>query len=256
MIRPLLAALVGAAAVLAVTVPVGADQPGPWRVCTSGDYPPYSAADGHAGYRGIDIDMVRDMAAAMRRPVRFVPTTWSSMAGDFASRRCDLAVGGVSDSPARRAYADFSLSYRRDGKTPIVRAADVGRYATIAQIDRPGVRVIVNRGGTNEQFARARFPHAALTVWPDNATVPDQIAAGRADVFVTDSVEGRYRTRQYPGLRVLHPGTPFDNFGKVFLLPKNDPLAAAEVDGWLAGELADGGIDRRFDRWIGPAATG
>ncbi|MEI4426655.1 transporter substrate-binding domain-containing protein, partial [Streptococcus agalactiae] len=76
--------------------------------------------------------------------------------------------------------------------------------------------------------------------WPDNLTIFGEIEQGRADVFVTDSVEGRYRIRQHPTLRVLHPDRPFDSFGKVFLLRKNDPLLSAEVNGWLATELATG----------------
>lgn len=253
--RVIAAATAGAAAVLTMIAPARAEDPAAMRVCTTGDYPPYSVTDGHGGYRGIDIDLVRDMAQLLGRQVRFVPTTWASMGGDFAAHPCDLAVGGISDAAARRAYADFSLTYGTDGKTPIVRAADAEKYATIEQIDQPQVRVIVNRGGTNEQFARAHFPHAQLTVWPDNVTIFDQITAGRADVFVTDSVEGRYRARQHPELRVLHPETPFDSFGKVFLLPKNDVPTALMVNSWLASQLATGGVDRRVAEWIGPHAT-
>ncbi|MCC3312885.1 transporter substrate-binding domain-containing protein [Nocardia africana] len=253
--RLIAAATAGAAAVLTMIAPARAEDPGAMRVCTTGDYPPYSVSDGHGGYRGIDIDLVRDMAQLLGRQVRFVPTSWASMGGDFAAHACDLAVGGISDAAARRAYADFSLSYGTDGKTPIVRAADAAKYATIEQIDQPQVRVIVNRGGTNEQFARAHFPHAQLTVWPDNVTIFDQITAGRADVFVTDSVEGRYRVRQHPDLRVLHPETPFDSFGKVFLIPKNDVPTALMVNSWLASQLATGGVDRRVAEWIGPHAT-
>ncbi len=253
--RVIAAATGAVAALLALVAPARAQAPDALRVCTTGDYPPYSVTDGQGGYRGIDIDLVRDMADALHRQVRFVPTSWSSMGADFGSRACDLAVGGISDSAARRSYADFSLSYGTDGKAPIVRAADGDRYATVAEIDQPQVRVIVNRGGTNEQFARAHFPHAQLTVWPDNVTIFDQISAGRADVFVTDSVEGRYRARQHPDLRVLHPEAPFDSFGKVFLVPKNDALTLLMVNGWLASRLATGDIDRRFDAWIGPHAT-
>lgn len=253
--RLIAAATAGAAAVLTMIAPARAEDPAALRVCTTGDYPPYSVTDGHGGYRGIDVDLVRDMAQLLGRPLRFVPTTWASMGSDFSAHACDLGVGGISDAAARRAYADFSLSYGTDGKTPIVRAADAGKYATIEQIDQPQVRVIVNRGGTNEQFARAHFPHAQLTVWPDNVTIFDQITAGRADVFVTDSVEGRYRVRQHPDLRVLHPETPFDSFGKVFLLPKNDVPTALTVNAWLASQLATGGVDRRVAEWIGPHAT-
>ncbi|MFJ1455142.1 transporter substrate-binding domain-containing protein [Nocardia sp. N2S4-5] len=241
-------------AVLTVAVPAGAEAPA-LRVCTTGDYPPYSVSDGRGGFRGVDIDLARGLADAVRRPIEFVPTTWASLKTDFQPLNCDIAAGGISDSPARRAFSDFSIAYGTDGKAPITRAADAAAYATIEQINRPEVRVIVNRGGTNEEFARKNFPDARLTLWPDNVTLFDEIAQGRADVFVTDSVEGRYRVRTHPDLTVLHPERPFDSFGKVFLLRKNDPLLAAEVNAWLAAQGATGGVDRLFADWIGPGAT-
>ncbi|WP_024805364.1 transporter substrate-binding domain-containing protein [Nocardia sp. BMG51109] len=255
-VRQVAAALAaGVISLLAVAVPANAEDPAALRVCTTGDYPPYSVSDGAGGFRGVDIDLARGLADVLRRPVQFVPTTWKSLPADFAALNCDLAVGGISDSPARRAFSDFSITYGTDGKTPITRTEDAGRFATIEQIDRPEVRVVVNRGGTNEQFARTNFPHAQVSLWPDNVTIFDEIAQGRADVFVTDSVEGRYRVRTHPGLTVLHPDRPFDSFGKVFLLRRDDPVSAAEVNGWLAAQLATGGVDRLLDTWIGPHAT-
>jgi len=256
-VRHVLAAVAaGVVSLVPVTVPAGAQAPdGALRVCTTGDYAPYSIADGHGGYRGIDIDLASGLGGLLHRPVEFVPTTWPTLAADFGAKNCDIAVGGISASASRRAFSDFSMDYGTDGKTPIVRAADTGKYATIDQINRPGVRVIVNPGGTNEQFARANFSAAQLIPWPDNTTIVDQIDKGRADVFVTDSVEGRYRVRQHPDLRVLHPDKTFDSSGKIFLLRKNDPLLAAEVNGWLGAQLATGGVNRLFDQWIGPNAT-
>ncbi|MFI5775761.1 transporter substrate-binding domain-containing protein [Nocardia sp. NPDC051570] len=256
LLRRFAAALAAAAfSLVTVAIPAHAQDAPELRVCTTGDYPPYSVTDGHGGYRGIDIDLARGLADVLHRPARFVPTTWTSMSSDFAALGCDLAAGGISDSPARRAFADFSLTYGTDGKAPITRTEDADKYATIDQINRPEVRVIVNRGGTNETFARTHFPNARLTLWPDNVTIFDQITQGNADVFVTDSVEGRYRTRLHSGLVVAHPDRPFDSFGKVFLLRKDDPLLAAELNAWLATQRATGGIDRLFADWIGPNAT-
>lgn len=254
---PVLAAVAaGVVSLVPVAVPAGAQAAdGALRVCTTGDYAPYSIADGHGGYRGIDIDLANGLGGLLHRPVEFVHTTWPTLATDFGAKDCDIAVGGVSGTASRLAFSDFSMNYGTDGKTPIVRAADADKYATIDQINRPGVRVVVNPGGTNEQFARAHFPAAHLIMWPDNTTIVDQVAKGGADVFVTDSVEGRYKVRQHPDLRVLHPDKPFDSSSKIFLLRKNDPLLAAEVNGWLGAQLATGGINGLFDQWIGPHAT-
>ncbi|MEU2031983.1 transporter substrate-binding domain-containing protein [Nocardia amamiensis] len=244
----------GCTALGAVAIPAAAqDTSNALRACTPGDYPPYSVADG--GYRGVDVDLARGFAATLGRPIEFVPVTWATLKTDFAERNCDIAVGGISDQPSRRAFADFSLTYGTDGKAPITRRSNGAAYSTIEEINRPGVRVIANRGGTNEEFARKNFPEAQLTVWPDNLTIFGEIEQGRADVFVTDAVEGRYRVRQHPDLQVLHPEAPFDSFGKVLLVRKNDAVLATALNAYLATQLATGEVDRLFDRWIGPNAS-
>ncbi|WP_406230248.1 transporter substrate-binding domain-containing protein [Nocardia sp. NBC_01009] len=254
------ALVAGWTAVAVVAIPATAQEPGrlpatdELRVCTPGDYPPYSVGDGAGGYVGIDIELIRGLADVLHRPIRFIPVTWATLATDFAPQQCDVAVGGISDLPARRGFSDFSISYGIDGKAPITRRASGADYATIAQINQPGVRVIANRGGTNEAFARKNFPDAQLTLWNDNLTLFDEIDQGRVDVFVTDSVEGRYRVRSHPGLQVLHPERPFDSFRKVFLLKQNDPVLATTVNAWLATQLATGAVDHSFARWIGDDA--
>ncbi|WP_330254290.1 transporter substrate-binding domain-containing protein [Nocardia sp. NBC_00565] len=228
---------------------VTVQQSGVLRVCTTGDYPPYTLREDDA-YRGVDITLASDLAATLHVVPQWIPTTWSTLTDDFLAQ-CDIAVGGISDTTARRQVADFSIPTSIDGKTPVTRRADADTYATIDQINRPEVRVIVNRGGTNEAFARTNFPEAQLTIWPDNLTIYDQLEQHRADVFVTDSVEGRYRQRTHPTLQVLHPDTPFDSAAKAYLLPKGDVLFNTVVNTWLESAIRSGRADQLLADWIG-----
>ena len=84
-------------------------------------------------------------------------------------------------TPERRHVAFFSRTYHEGGKTPIARCADRDRLDTLAEIDSPDVRVIVNPGGTNERYAREHLRAAAVRLHSDNRSVFEEIAAGRAD---------------------------------------------------------------------------
>ncbi len=83
----------------------------------------------------------------------------------------------------------------REGKTPIARCADKGKYETLAEIDKPGTRVIINPGGTNERFARAHVRNAEIRVFDDNTKIFDEIAKGDADLMMTDASETRYQQK-------------------------------------------------------------
>ena len=126
-----------------------------------------------------------------------------------------------------------------DGKRPVVRCADKDRYPTLASIDQPGVRVVVNPGGSNEAFARANLSHAALTVFPDNKTIANEIVAGREDVMVTDGVEVDHDAMVHPELCAAVVAAPFTHFQNAFLL-QPDPAFEQAVDGFLEGELTSG----------------
>jgi chorismate mutase-like protein len=149
------------------------------RVGSPGDYKPFTYRSGPTGaFIGLDIALASDLAKSLGVRLQVVPTPWASLMRDLADDRFDVAIGGVSVSLQRQKKAWFSIPYLRDGKTLIARCEDAARYASLADIDRPEVRLIVNPGGTNERFARANAPHAKLTVHADNVTIFDRIVAG------------------------------------------------------------------------------
>ena len=192
------------------------------RVGTTGDYRPFTARDkANGGYSGFDIDMAKALGDALGVEVAFAPTTWPTLAHDLQSGAFDIAMGGVSISLDRRKIGYFSDPYLRDGKTPIARCADQAKFQTLDEIDRPGVRVIVNPGGTNERFDRAHLREATIVVEPDNTAIFDTLAAGGADVMITDASESRLQQKLHPGtLCAIHPEEPFDSSEKAYWIDR------------------------------------
>jgi cyclohexadienyl dehydratase len=220
------------------------------RVGTSGDYAPFSLERGGA-LGGTDIALVRRFARTQRLAVRFVRTSWSTLVQDLQQGAFDLAVGGISVTAERRARAAFSVPYHHGGKTAIA-ACQGPRLASLAEIDRPSVRVIVNPGGTNEAFARSRLHSASLRVFPDNRLIFQEIVSGRADVMITDDIEVAVQTRRH---RELCRTTPelFTESDKAWLVPAESDLRQA-VDAWLAPQVASGAVAQTLSRAIEAAS--
>lgn len=219
------------------------------RVGGTGDYKPFNYRSADGGFVGMDVELAGELARSLGVRLQLVPTSWSTLMADLAADKFDLALSGVSVTAERQKQALFSVAYLHDGKTPITRCANVARFQTLAQIDRPDVRLIVNPGGTNERFARARAPHAQLTVYPDNVTIFGQIVDGAADLMITDAIETRLQQRLHPQLCAVHPDAPFDAVDKAILLPRDTALKTY-VDHWLQQRLDGGGMQARLDRWL------
>ena len=224
---------------------------GTLRVGMTGDYLPFTYFDkATSKFRGFDVDMAESLGKALGVRVEYVQTAWPKLTKDFEADDFDIAMGGISITLDRQKKGMFSAPVMREGKTPIARCADKGKYETLADIDKPGTRVIVNPGGTNERFARANIRNAEIRIYGDNVTIFDEIAKGNADLMLTDSSETRYQQKLHAGvLCAVHPEKPFDFAEKAYWLPR-DPALKAFVDQWLHIAVGDGSFKKIYASWF------
>jgi cyclohexadienyl dehydratase len=220
------------------------------KIGTPGDYYPFSCRRDDEP-EGIDIDILRKFAAYTGVKLKFVPTTWNRVLDDLLRGSFDIAAGGVAISKQRRKRALFSATYFRTGKAPLTLAKNAHLYSTFDEIDRPGVRVIVNPGGTNEHFARKRLQKATLIVHRDNITVFEKILSGEADVMITDAVEAVVQEDKNPLLKAVNPMKPFTCSHFAFMLGEKEQYLKEVLDAWLVDHGRQGGIKKTIFRWTG-----
>lgn len=219
------------------------------KVCTTGDYRPYSSLNGEGGYEGIDIEMAQSLAKSLGAKVEWVKTSWKTLMPDFQSGQCDIAMGGISVTLDRQKKAFFSSTLDVDGKIPLVRCVDKEKYQTLGQLNQPSVRVIEPAGGTNEAFVHARLPNAQLMLH-DNTTIFQQLVDKQADVMITDASEALYQQKRYPQLCALNPDAPLQYGEKAYMLPRDDMSWKLYVDQWLHLSKANGEYRRIISEWV------
>ncbi len=232
----------------------------PLRVGTSCDYPPFSVDESGGSLHGFDIAVARAYAQDRNRPVEVVPFAWPELeqrllAGDF-----DVAMSGVTVRGDRLLRAPMTAAVARADALVIVRdledppepaamaqeedrtAGAVGSdrrpvAAPLPDLDRPGVTVLVNRGGHLEKLTRARFRRAEIVTTDDNRRLPALLASGRADAVVTDSLEAQnFGAVRWRVAEVLA------NDRKAYWVSPQRPDLVGDLDGWLAR--------READRWM------
>lgn len=218
---------------------------GELRVGTTGDYAPFSWKSGEQ-WQGVDIDMARDLATALGVNLVLVQTSWPSLIADLDLGKFDISMSGISINTERALHGYYSLPYHNDGKTPIARCTDVEQLDSLIEIDQPSVRVIVNPGGTNHLFATDNIKQAELIIFPDNRTVFDEIAEGRADVMMTDAVEVKLITKTNQLLCATMPGQTFTQSQKGYLMQPDIRLKEF-VNTWLSQRILNGRYQAYFD---------
>ena len=222
---------------------------GSLRVCTPGDYKPFALAKSDGTFEGLDVDLVQAMAKSLGVEAKFVKTSWPKLMDDFVEK-CDIAVGGISVTLERQKRAFFSSAYMVNGKAPIARCENAAKFQTVADIDKPGVTVIENPGGSNERFARANFKQAKIVVFDDNTKIFDEILKGSADVMISESVETIVQSKLHPGLCAINPDKPLQYGEMAYLIPRGDATFKAWVDQWLHLAKASGEYERTVAAWL------
>ncbi len=214
------------------------------RVGATGDYRPMSFRDPATGkYVGFDAALAEELARDLGVKLEYVPTTWPTLMRDTLERKFDLALCGITITPERRRLALMSDGYLDNGKTVLCRAEDAGRYTALAAIDRPEVRVMENPGGLNEKFARKHLPHATLVIHPVNEEIPALVAAGKADVMITEIMEAAYYRSRDRRLAAPLLHAPFTRGQLGALFPPGSETLLEYVNGFFARKRRSGKLE-------------
>ena len=216
------------------------------RIGTTGDYIPMSYRNPKTGaYEDIDAELSQLIADSLGVKIEYVPTSWPTLTADTLAGKFDIALCGISRNYARAKTMAMSDAYGEGafGKTILCRKSDAKKYQSLADIDKPEVRVMINPGGTNEKFAHANLKKAKLIVHQENADIPRQVAEGNADIMITETVEAARYIERNDKLAAPLMKAPFTRHSCGILMQKGDQeflnyinfvLAELKMDGTLA----------------------
>jgi len=220
-------------------------------VGTAGDYQPMSYLDPESGaYVGFDAELAEDLASSLGVGIEYVPTSWPTLMEDTLAGKFDLALCGITVTDARKEQALMSDGYLENGKTVLCRKEDAEKYTSLEAINRPEVRVMENPGGLNEKFARENLPDAALIIHPVNQEIPGLVAAGEADVMITEIMEAGYYTGLDDRLAAPLIHAPFTHGQLGVLMPKGSEDLLEYVNAFLRAEKESGRIDELAGKYV------
>ena len=219
------------------TAPRHAPLPAPpgatLRIGTSGDYPPFSVRRSDGAYTGFDVEVAEAYAAARHRSIEWVPFRWPELARRMGAGDFDLAMSGVT------VRGDRLLVGRMTAAVARADAVVLTRRAGAHDVDRPGRRVAVNRGGHLEQVARSHLTAATIVAVDDNRRLPELLRSGEVDAVVTDSLEAAtFDAARFTVAKRLTRDR------KAYWVAPGRAALADDLDAWLLEHERDGTLPR------------
>jgi cyclohexadienyl dehydratase len=221
------------------------------RVGTSMDTPMFSMRDPAGKLEGFDMDMLATLAPALGVRIDYVKMTFGSMIPDLLADKFDIAMSGMGRTLDRARVATFSKPYMRYGKLMMIRSADRNRYKTLADLDKPGIRIAYNRGGLNDRFANTEFKQATPVGYISNELATADLLAGKVDAQVQDSTAAIYMARQDARLAAMSPENIFNPVYVAILLRREDQTLLNYINIWIDQIEMDGTLAKIRAKWMG-----
>lgn len=220
-------------------------------VGTTGDYRPLSFREADGTYWGFGIEVAQEIARNLGVEIEFVKTSWPTLTTDVQAepQTFDMAIGGITITDARREKMLMSEGYLANGKTILCRASEADRFRSLADIDKPEVRVMVNPGGLNEKFANENLTHATIIVHQKNEEIPTLIAEGGADLMITEITEAPYYVQADTRLAAPLLNAPFTHGQIGVLMKKGQEDLLQMVNNKIQEMKADGSLRRLHEKY-------
>lgn len=220
-------------------------------VGTTGDYRPLTFKENDGNYWGFGIEIAESIAKKLGVKVEFIPTSWPTLSADVLAepQTFDLALGGITITDQRKETMLMSEGYLANGKTILCRAEDADRFRSLADIDKPEIKVMINPGGTNEKFANEKLSHSTIIVNQRNEEIPELVAEGMADIMVTEITEAPYYVSTDKRLAAPLIDTPFTHGYIGVLMRKGQEDLLVLVNDLIRQMKKDGSLKKLHEKY-------
>jgi polar amino acid transport system substrate-binding protein len=192
--------------------------------------------------RGVTVELAKAAAAKLHVPLKLVEYLNSGeIAGAAAKDAWDISF--MPADAEREKFVDQGPPYVVYESTYLVRAGSDIR--TIADVDRPGIRVGAIEGTATSRTVAKSLKRASLTTFPKPEVAAELLGKGQLDALAMGTEALIDLAKGLPGARVLDE--PVQSTGVVVAVPKNRPVLRDWAARFVEEAKRDGTVRQAFD---------
>jgi polar amino acid transport system substrate-binding protein len=209
-------------------------------------------------YVGIDVEIMKLMAADLGVKLNIVNSEWATAVAGIDAKKWDI-VPALCITEKRKEVIDFSESYITIGATLTTSAANPKGLTTVESFNRPEVIFAVPSGSWSESVAKEVAPNAQMKGFGQStsADLIQEVVAGRADAVVLDTpIQTTVALDAFGDKIRIVPGhnKPLDvRACKVgYGYRKGDTKMRDYIDGFVARMRSSGKLDALITQYMKP----
>ncbi|OAA31633.1 ABC transporter substrate-binding protein [Kosmotoga arenicorallina S304] len=218
------------------------------RVGQDAGYMPLYGTDIDGNRIGLEVELLQRMADILGVELEFVVVNWDGIIPALMAGKFDIIWSGMTITPQRALRVNFSIPYLTVGQVIVYNTREFPQEPSYANIADQDLRIAVQLGTTGDEAARRLFPNANILTFDSMDEAAFQVASGRADIMVIDSIYARYVAKKYD---VLSAGTEFLTREDLGVAVRRGDLEALHwINTYIRWLQTSGIVDELQQKWF------
>lgn len=208
---------------------------------------PMGFTDDKGNPAGYDIDWAKKLAEALGVDVEFVIVNGETRIPALTSGRIDLMMCNTTGNVERAKTVDFTIPYVVTGLKVLVRADS--EYTDLESLNKEGVKIATNRGGTMDALLDQYAPLAErvyVTTFSEQLLLVEQ---GKADATLEDATVIDYAAKNSDGKLVSTVQYTSDPL--CWGTRKGDLEFVRWLDMFISWQITQGWQKEIYNKWWG-----
>lgn len=223
-------------------------------VGTMGKMPPLNMTTKTGDLIGLEVDMVKSMAAAMDVKYRFETMDFSKLLPALEAGKVDMVLSGMTITPDRNLKVAFVGPYFISGKAILTKIKTIAQADEAADINTANTKLVALKGSTSQAFVEAFIPKATLWTAADYDEAVSMVLKDEVHAMIADYPICVVSVFRYPKAGLLSVVTPLTYEPLGVAVPAGDPLLVNWLENFLAATADSGRLEALKEKWFSSGA--
>lgn len=220
------------------------------KVGMSGNQPPMTMTNREGGLMGLDVDLARALAAAMKVQLEIKTMPFGDLMDALEKDEVDMVISGVSITPERSERVAFVGPYIMSGKSILTKDSTLAKISNTQEFNREEVKLLALRNSTSAAFVRDAAPRAQLIEVASYDEGVSQLKDDKADAMIADMPMCILSVMRYPeaGFTTLERPLTLEPIG--IAVAADDLQFQNLVDNYLRAYEKTGVLNKLREKWF------
>ncbi len=166
---------------------------------TEAGFAPYEYRDS-SGIVGVDVDIAREIAAAMGKELEIKDVAFDSLINELNSGKADFAAAGMSINEERKKEVDFSIEYVSSKQVVVVRK-DYNKIKNINDLN--GKTISVQLGSVADTYVTKNFKNSKIVRQKKFLSAAEDVKAKKSECIIMDELPAKELVKNNSELTIL-----------------------------------------------------